>query len=638
MLSESLSDSIPTRWLKARASVVTPQSLKERIRALPSGVPRLSRVLWDSTAWLIAFWLFISVRYDFQLSDAQWDGTLVYICIVILLQVTLGFITQVYLGRSRLGSFAEITWMASLVVLVGASVGLVMAFTVPGFPRGIGLLVPPLALTIMAGGRGVFRALLTTRQRTHDRDNTHVLVYGAGDLGHQVAYLVDVATAPPYNIVGFIDDAASKRFLRVGPHRVLGTGDQMVEIARARGASAIVLAISDASPALFQQVSARTQAAGLDLIVVPPIREMIGGRITLASLRDFNVGDLLGRRPIETDLSRISGYVTGKAVLITGAGGSIGSELARQVHKLGPSRLILLDRDESGLHSVQLSIYGNGLLDTEDIVLCDIRDRVALQRVFTHHRPEVVFHAAALKHLPMLERYPDEGWKTNVLGSLNVLLCAQRTGVEHLVNISTDKAADASSVLGRTKRLAERLTAWYATEFGLRYLSVRFGNVLGSRGSVLFAFRAQIEQGGPVTVTHPDVMRFFMTIPEACELVLQAGAIGNAGDVLVLDMGEPVRIVDIAKRLIAESDKDIDIHYTGLRPGEKLHEVLFSDGEKSSRSGHDLISQVAVPPVSPAEIPGSGLTHEHSTHAPAPRADAEGRLPDTTELEEVARS
>ncbi len=263
--------------------------------------------------------------------------------------------------------------------------------------------------------------------------------------------------------------------------------------------------------------------------------------------------DLLGRRPIQTDLGAIADYLSTKTVLITGAGGSIGSELARQVHRFGPKELVLLDRDESGLHAVQLSIYGKGLLDTPDMVLADIRDAVALDDVFAAHRPDVVFHAAALKHLPMLEQYPAEGWKTNVLGTLNVLEAAHRHGVQRFVNISTDKAADPSSVLGKTKRIAEELTASFATDGAGDYLSVRFGNVLGSRGSVLESFTAQIRGGGPVTVTHPEITRYFMTIPEACELVIQAGAIGNPGDVLVLDMGSPIRILDVAKRLIAQN-------------------------------------------------------------------------------------
>ncbi|NCD16927.1 MAG: polysaccharide biosynthesis protein [Actinobacteria bacterium] len=338
---------------------------------------------------------------------------------------------------------------------------------------------------------------------------------------------------------------------------------------------------------------------------MPPFEDIVraGYHVQLSQVHEVRVEDLLGRRPVQTDLSAIAGYVSGKTVLITGAGGSIGSELARQVHRFGPSELVLLDRDESGLHGVQLSIYGQGLLDSRDMVLADIREADVLDRVFSEHKPEVVFHAAALKHLPMLEQYPEEGWKTNVLGTLNVLEAARRHGVRHFVNISTDKAADATSVLGKTKRAAEELTAWFAAEGAGTYLSVRFGNVLGSRGSMLHTFTAQIERGGPITVTHPDITRFFMTIPEACELVIQAGAIGDPGDVLVLDMGTPIKILDVATRLIAHSGRrDVEVVFTGLRPGEKLHEVLFSENEAGEPSGHPLISHVQVPPLHPRDV------------------------------------
>ena len=571
------------------------------------GLPFLWRrvllVCWDGLAWVLALLSFALVRYDLVLKPVQWMWAFAYTGLAALLQLGAGFVTQVYLGHSRVGSFSEATWVGSLVLLVTIPLGLMMTIISSDFPRGVAIMLPPMALMYMAAGRWIFRVVITNRKKSSAQDATPALVYGAGEAGHQVAMLVDQAVEPPYSIVGFLDDDPGKRYLRVRGYRVLGTGDDLVEVALAQGAEIVILAISDASAELMQRVSKQCQANGLELVVIPPVREMIGGQVTLSALREFNVEDLLGRRPIETDLSSIADYITGKTVLVTGAGGSIGSELARQVHRLGPSKLILLDRDESELHAVQLSIYGSGLLDTDDFVLCDIRDYEALKAVFTAHEPEVVFHAAALKHLPMLERFPLEGWKTNVLGTRNVLRCAKEVGVAHLVNISTDKAADATSVLGQTKRLAERVTAWYATRFGLRYLSVRFGNVLGSRGSVLFTFRSQIERGGPVMITHPDVTRYFMTIPEACQLVLQAGAIGQPGEVLVLDMGEPVKIVDVAERMIAESRKDVDVHYTGLRPGEKLHEVLFSAREQGRESAHPLISGVRVPELAPALLP-----------------------------------
>jgi FlaA1/EpsC-like NDP-sugar epimerase len=289
--------------------------------------------------------------------------------------------------------------------------------------------------------------------------------------------------------------------------------------------------------------------------------------------------------------------LAGKRVLVTGAGGSIGSELCRQIHRLGPARLGMLDRDESALHALQLSIDGRGLLSTRDLILADIREASCLERIFTDFRPDVVFHAAALKHLPMLEMYPDEGLKTNVQGTANVLAAAGAAGASVVVNISTDKAADPTSVLGRTKRCAEHLTAQAALDYPGRYVSVRFGNVLGSRGSVLTAFAEQIRQGGPVTVTDPGVTRYFMTVAEAVQLVLQAGALGGDGEVMVLDMGTPVSIRDVAEGLIAMSGRPIAIEYTGLRPGEKLHEVLSGAWEELQPTAHPLISHTQVPPL-----------------------------------------
>lgn len=566
-------------------------------------IKKILMTAWDCASWLAAIALVVVGRLELTLTTAQWSGVLVYAVGACVLQITAGFLMKIYLGRFRTGSFDEILGL----FLSTFSVGVVMAALFAGsqrlesFPRSIAILAPPIALLAMAAGRWVYRER-RARLRPTAQGAQRVLIYGAGDLGYQLIRLITTDTAAPYKVVGFIDDDRSKRHLRMMGIPVRGTRADLVRVAREQDATAVILGVSRADAEMVREVGDLVQGAGLTFKVLPHVSEIIGGQVRLSDVRDVRIEDVLGRRQIDTNVASISDNLTGRRVLITGAGGSIGSELARQVYRFGPASLILLDRDETALHAVQLLIYGKGLLDTPDMVLADIRDVDALRPIFETHRPEVVFHAAALKHLPMLEQYPEEGWKTNVLGTRNVLRLSAEVGVRQFVNISTDKAANPTSVLGKTKRIAEQLTAWQATTSHGTYLSVRFGNVLGSRGSMLHTFVRQIEQGGPITVTHPDITRYFMTIPEACELVIQAAAIGQDGEVLVLDMGEPVRILDVAQRLIAQSDSAIDIVFTGLRPGEKLHEDLFSENEQGLRPYHPLISHVGVPPLDPADL------------------------------------
>jgi FlaA1/EpsC-like NDP-sugar epimerase len=352
---------------------------------------------------------------------------------------------------------------------------------------------------------------------------------------------------------------------------------------------------------------------------VPSGTELVRSARPADDVRDLNLDGLLGRSPAHLDEAVISAQIAGRRVLVTGAGGSIGSEMCRQIHRFHPAALVMLDRDESALHAAQLSIYGRALLDKDDTVLADIRDACAMRRIFDACRPEVVIHAAALKHLPLLEKYPLEAWMTNVIGTWNVLCAASEVGVGTFVNISTDKAANPVSVLGYSKRVTERLTAHTARRVDGRFVSVRFGNVLGSRGSVLDAFSRQIADGGPVTVTHPDVTRFLMTIPEACQLVLQAAAIGTGGEALVLDMGVPVKIADVARLLICRAHRDdVEIVYTGLRAGEKLHEELFGSGEvRDYRPSHPLVSHVSVPPL--ALLDGAASLDRFTDHSSALR-------------------
>jgi FlaA1/EpsC-like NDP-sugar epimerase len=429
-----------------------------------------------------------------------------------------------------------------------------------------------------------------------------VIVYGAGIGGRQVLGALLDDPSSPYYPVALLDDDPEKQNLRIRHLRVAGRGTDLGRMAAVTGATVVIIAIPSASSELIREVTQRAGEVGLSVLTLPPVSQLFSPTIRIGDIRPVTNEDLLGRRAIDTRVEEIAGYLQGRRVLVTGAGGSIGSELCRQITRFAPADLIMLDRDESGLHQVQLSIEGRALLDSRSLVVCDIRDESALAAVFNEHHPEVVFHAAALKHLPLLQMWPAEAVKTNVFGTQNVINAAKRVKVAKFINISTDKAANPTSVLGYSKRVAEQLTATAGIDGNGTYLSVRFGNVLGSRGSVLTAFRHQIEVGGPVTVTDPEVTRYFMTTEEAVQLVIQAGAIGDNGEVLVFDMGEPVRIADVARQLVALATQPVEIVYTGLRAGEKLHEDRLGAGEVDLRPHHPLISQVTVPGITIAEV------------------------------------
>jgi FlaA1/EpsC-like NDP-sugar epimerase len=566
-------------------------------------VRRAMLALWDSMSWILAALLIVGLRHDFRMGDVQWASVTVYVVTAIALTITIGYASRLYRGLFRVGSFSEMLGLVALFGGVGVIELGIWTTVNRTLPRSIPVLAPMLALLIAAAGRWAYRALRERSRSQTEVGDRRTLIYGAGDAGAQVLTLLQKQPSAGMEVVGFIDDNPGLRHRRLRGVPVVATRENLAERARELRADVVILAYPGADRKLIDEIDGIVRGAGMEFLVLPRLSELSGGQVALHDLRDVAIEDILGRREVATSLSGIARYLGGRRVLVTGAGGSIGSELCRQIRRFGPSSLVMLDRDESALHAVQLSIFGHGLLNSPDTVLVDIRDEEACRKVFEASRPEIVFHAAALKHLPMLERFPEEGWKTNVLGTLNILQLAGEYGVEHFVNISTDKAAEPTSVLGTTKRLAERLTAWQAERLGKPYISVRFGNVLGSRGSVLHSFAAQIARGGPVTVTDPDVTRYFMTIAEACELVTQAGAIGQPGHVMVLDMGEPVTILSVAERMIAMSGKrDVQITFTGLRPGEKLHEELFGGVEDPEPTEHPLIRSVYVPPLDPAEL------------------------------------
>jgi FlaA1/EpsC-like NDP-sugar epimerase len=536
----------------------------------------------------------------FDPMGATSDTVFRVIPVVFGMQAIVGYVVGIYRRRWRYGSFDEI---AGLITTTTVSTGLLLFLrffdqSLNPYPRSVIVIGGFAGLFFMAANRYVWRLIREQLRRPTEQTATKILVYGAGEGGIQMVNTLLRNPSSSYLPVGFIDDNPDTHRLSISGVPVIGGRDSLAEARGKTGATTLLIAIPSADSSLINDISSRAQKLGMDVKIVPPVQNLNERPLNPGDIRDLTDEDLLGRRKIHTDLQQISDYIVNRRVLVTGAGGSIGSELCRQLARFNPAELIMLDRDESALHEVQLSIHGRALLDTPQTVLADLRDAATIHHIFEIRRPEVVFHAAALKHLPLLERYPLEAYQTNVLGTSTLLNAAKSVGVQVFVNISTDKAANPISILGYSKRIAERLTAHFGVNSTTgKYISVRFGNVLGSRGSVLMSFRDQIEKGGPVTVTHRGVTRYFMTIFEAVQLVIQAGAIGSSGEVLVLDMGEPVSIYDVATQLVRNSQKSVAIEIVGLRSGEKVHEELFGDGEIDTRPQHPLISHVPVSPI-----------------------------------------
>ncbi|MCS5480808.1 polysaccharide biosynthesis protein [Corynebacterium sp. YIM 101645] len=572
----------------------------------------VGRILYlvDVLVWILAILVAALLRYEFAFAEINWFAYAGFVLGAAALQLVFGLIFHLYRKgmRFRAGGFED-TLSVSLAAGAVGSVLWIISLVVGGaleISRGVMLIAIPGALILMLAVRFIARVIVR-RSRKPGPDSAPALILGGGYVGTNLIQWMMADPSSPYRPVGVIDDDPNlvKRKIRDVP--VVGKFSDIEPAAERTGAEVLIVAISTADAALLRRVQDVADRSGLSVKVMPPIGHVVANGIHGGDLRDLSIEDLLGRQPVETNVSEIAQYLTHKRVLVTGAGGSIGAQLCTEIAKYGPAELIMLDRDETGLQQALINVHGNGLLDTDAVVLADIREPETLKQIFQTRRPEVVFHAAALKHLPMLEQYPDEAWKTNVLGTLNVLNAAQAVDVETFVNISTDKAANPTSVLGHSKRVAEKLTGWFGQETDKNYLSVRFGNVIGSRGSMLPTFIRLIDEDKPLTVTHPDVTRYFMTIPEACQLVLQAGGIGRAGEVLILDMGEPVSILEIAKRMIAMSGKNSEVVFTGLREGEKLHEELVGAGEREDRPFHPKISHADVNILAPTNLDKDGF-------------------------------
>lgn len=547
-------------------------------------------------------------RYDFDVSRINVLGMLVCAGIGFLVFVVCGPVA-IYRGRYYAGSTDQFAAIAGTVAL---GVGLMW---VAEFLFASRLLIPT-SVPIAAGASMVVvkslenwaRKNLRQRTRSASRSSRPTLVVGAGSHGMLALDMIADDARREFIAVGLLDDDPNKRHLRYNGIRVLGPISSVAAQVDRTGATVVIVAIPGLSPERLQEIASDLDDRPVEIKILPNLSDTDYRRpeaetvavsdLRHRSFRDVSLEDLIGRQPISTNVDDIATSIAGRTVLVTGAGGSIGSQLCKQVSRFAPKRIVMTDRDESGLHATQLGLDGSALLISEDLILGDLRDKTFVDALVAEVKPDIIFHAAALKHLTFLERFPEQAVRTNIGASLDLLEAAVANDVESFVHISTDKAAGATSVLGRTKFSIERAIASVAVETGRRYMSVRFGNVLGSRGSVLEIFVAQVAAGDPITVTDPDVTRYFMTADEACELVLQAAVIGAPGETLVLDMGDPIKIDDLAHRVIALSGRsDASIVYTGLRPGEKMSEVLLGPGEEDRRPTHPLITQVDIEPI-----------------------------------------
>ena len=444
-------------------------------------------------------------------------------------------------------------------------------------------------------------------QHASDAPSQPVLLIGAGRAGALAAREIQRRPDLGYRPLGFLDDNATLKGRRIEGLEVLGGTDDVEAVAGRLGVECLILTLPSATQAQRRSVVERCNAVDLEVRTIPDYHDLLAGKVELTKIRPVKIEDLLGRSVVEMDEARranIVGTIAGKRVLVTGAGGSIGSELCRQIAELGPERLVLLEANENNLFDIEGEV--RKVLGRRAVpCLADVRDAPRMRREFEHHRPEVVFHAAAFKHVPMMELHPYAAILNNVLGTKTVVEAAESVGVERFLFVSTDKAVNPANVMGASKRMAEMVVQAHASQSRGRYCCVRFGNVLGSRGSVVHTFRRQIEAGGPVTVTHPEVTRFFMTIPEAVRLLIQSNAVQDGGEVFLLDMGEPVKIVDLAKQMIHLSGltlDDVPISICGLRPGEKLYEELLRDEEGTLPSKIEGVFHAKLAPVSPESL------------------------------------
>ncbi len=554
-------------------------------------------IIYDILAVCACNIISLLLRYEFQLDDipayfirAIWE----HLPISVIITLVLFYIFRLY---HSLWAYAGVNEMQN-IVFASISSAVLQAVTLLAFdrtvPKSYYFFNAFLLLSATIVSRFAYRfAREARRKRRNSKNSTSVMVVGAGDAGNTIIKEINSSYFSTMHIKAIIDDDPGKWGKFIQGIKVVGGRDKLVETAATMGVDEIIIAIPSAGRKTIKEIVELAQQTSCKLRTLPGVYQLVNGDVDVSKLRDVDVEDLLGREPIRVDIDSILSYVQGKKVLVTGGGGSIGSELCRQIAAHKPAHLIIVDIYENNAYAIQQELLLKYPELNMTVLIASVRNTKRMDSIFETYTPDIVYHAAAHKHVPLMEVSPAEAVKNNVFGTWKTAQAAAMNGVKKFVMISTDKAVNPTNVMGATKRICEMIIQTFNKYYDTEFVAVRFGNVLGSNGSVIPLFRKQIEAGGPVTVTHPDIIRYFMTIPEAVSLVLQAGVYAKGGEIFVLDMGEPVKILDLAKNLIRLSgykvDDDIRIEFTGLRPGEKLYEELLMDEEGLTETENKLI-------------------------------------------------
>ncbi|WP_237187979.1 nucleoside-diphosphate sugar epimerase/dehydratase [Rothia nasimurium] len=586
----------------------------------------------DSLAWLIALPAAFVLRYGMDLSQIDAGGLATVALVMVALQIGGGLMMGLYRGVHSYGTLQEGSKLYPLILAntIIMQILLMVSSRAFGVPRSVVLIAFPIAVLLMMGFRYIKRIYEEQTNRPTGEKSEKVIVYGAGFVGRNLVSTLMADPQAKLYPVAIVDDDRSVKNARISGVKVEGTSLDLPALVKQHKATKVLIAIGEEiSERRLVKLAQSMKELGVETVRISSAVPDFGEK--RQRTKEGNERELLeeirGAINYNIDHQLIQKQIKGKRVLVTGAGGSIGSELCRQIAKYEPAELMMLDRDESLLMDTRYSLSGLSSLDHPSVVLADVRDAEALEAVFTERKPQVVFHAAALKHVSALEAHPKEAYKTNTLGTANVLKASALVDVEVFVNISTDKAADPTTALGQSKRSAEMLTSWYGQQTGRPYVSVRFGNVFGSRGSIKPLFTKQILDGGPLTVTDINATRYFMLIPDACLLVMLAGAIGKSGEVLVLDMGEPVKIMQVAEHMRRLYERfDVEIRVIGLRPGEKRDEVLFGLDEVSVRSEeNEFILRSSSTALDPADLDYGTWLENYRQHRGYDRVERKGQ-------------